>query len=398
MKKINKNITTILLEYNKFLDKFKTLQKTNKEFPNTYAYNLILNDISRLQKSIKKTKHTSKFESLILKQISKGLQACKARGDFQFNYEKFSIDDFCKVLFGKNSLKNLRFHLQNLDYKQLWRYYSLETQYSYNRLHELNTNIYCNLKEKFKKIKPMIVDWGFKHNLIPPGFNVTVDLIQYNVGSNYSPKLQMINIDINFVLVFLKRNKISYNWMLILPTIFHEYFGHALNGFYSDKMPGCFNADFKPGVQFFNKPVSEGIANAASRLALDFVKEYKKDLKVTNKDLDYLSNLLNSQLSFYALKAFFEYLKIKKVFEEDLNIQKEIIRITENPGLIFNFNQNQTPDFSNFLYYFSLFSGSLKVQSIINKSSNKNTYLKTFSKLLQFNSNLDILEEMLKIL
>ncbi|MCK4667704.1 hypothetical protein KAU33_13190 [Candidatus Dependentiae bacterium] len=398
MKKINKNITKILLEYNKFLEKFEIFQKTNKEFPNTYGYNLISNDISRLQKSIKKTKPGSKFEALILKQISRGLQACQARGDFQFNYKNFSIDDFCKVLFGNDSLKNLELYLRNMDYKQLWKYYSLETQYSYNRLHELNDNIYCNLKEEFKKIKPMIIDWGFKQKLIPSGFNITVDLIQYNVGSNYNPGLQMINIDINFVLVFLKKNKISYNWILILPTIFHEYFGHALNGFYSREMPGCFNADFKPGVQFFNKPVSEGIANAASRLALDFVKEYKKELKVTNKDLDYLNNLLNSQLSFYTLKAYFEYLKIKKVFEADLNIKKEIIQITENPGLIFNFNQNQTPDFSNFLYYFSLFSGSLKVQSIINKTSNKNTYLKTFFKLLQFNSNLDILEEMLKIL
>ena len=363
---LNKDLQLLISAYGEFLCEYGIFHRTMLEFPNTFGYDEIKKNIDKNLSELRRYSPEGNLEKLLLQQMEFAYGVFECFSDYYFMFPEKPIDELLKKIFGDSILDDAEKMIKGLDYSKIWDYYKLEDRYSHQRITLYNNELDEKIRKVFDHIKRSAVKWGVEKNIIPKGLQIEIELNSFGNGSNYDPETGRIEIDRNYFLVFSDGAEKKINPLLVIPTVFHEFFGHALNGVYSEQLPLPFQADWNADPQVFNKSVSEGIAALAAEWSLELIKERKDEFNINDQDIIYLKELLKINPIMSMISGYFGYLRFKKAEDPDFKAADKIIEISNNRGFAYNMSHQRIPDMQKLIYQISSYHGNRLVRSVYN--------------------------------
>ncbi|MCK5225029.1 hypothetical protein KAR04_09655 [Candidatus Calescamantes bacterium] len=392
---LNNDLQLLISAYGEFLCEYGIFHRTMLEFPNTFGYDEIKKNIDKNLSELRRYSPDSNLEKLLLHQMEFAYGVFECFSDYYFMFPEKPIDELLKKIFGNSILDDAEEMIRHLDYRKIWDYYKLEDRYSHQRITLYNNELDEKIRKVFDHIKRSAVQWGVERDIIPEGLQIEIELSSFGNGSNYDPETKRIEIDRNYFLVFSDGAEKKINPLLVIPTVFHEFFGHALNGVYSEQLPLPFQADWNADPQIFNKSVSEGIAGIAAEWSLELIEERKDEFNINDQDITYLKELLKINPIMSMISGYFGYLRFKGAEDPDFNPTEKLIEISNNRGFAYNMSQQRIPDMQKLIYQISSYRGKSLVRSVYNDLIAQGKDVATADKaILSANSGLHIYKEL----
>jgi hypothetical protein len=201
--------------------------------------------------------------------------------------------------------------------------------------------------------------------------------------------------------VFKEKNEIKINVCPVIEALFHEVLGHGLHEANSRDMPESIQCNSINGPLHSSKIQVEGIALIAERESINFMKQHKEKYKIEDDYINQTELFLVQNFSDNIL-IFFNYLKLRKLEDDSLDLEKEFKKVVDNHGLYLLYSTMNHSPFScvgNAAYPLGLnmlenLNKKLKAElkenfkknkSLINQATSKGLWSpKTFEKFVRF--------------
>jgi hypothetical protein len=306
------------------------LHSLNK-LPNLYAAREVILKIRELKRRLKEIKTVDEFEEIVIENYLRNIDSQETYLEFFTRGEKNNLESFIAKVYGIHAMNIIKNKIKKFSYKDYWEYYLTFQEYGYKKIPSDDESLREKFREILKNLKKDLLKYGIKNFNFPKDYNFDLILGQPYSNNNYfHPTNKRMEISPSTFFAYKDEGVIKINVCDVIKTLFHELIGHGRHEINSKNLPlGIENNSINLSVTALHVH-AEGIAQITLKDAIDFMKKHKKKYKIED---DYLRQIELSSCADSSMYVLYEYLKLKKIENPKLNVEKEFIEITKNKGL-----------------------------------------------------------------
>jgi hypothetical protein len=354
------------LKNKQLIDLDKRIHELNKTYgmifysinnvPNLFAINKIIRLINSLKKDLETVKSEDEFEKIFTKNHLLNLENQRAYLRYYSLKDAEKTDNLLKMFFGKDALEKIHTKLKNFDYKADWEFYLSYQEYTYRSYPADSPEFQEEFKELLAELKKDIIEYAREYYGLERDYDFDLILGQpYSQRSFFSPSTKRVEIAPSNFFVYKEGKSININVTLAIQTIFHEFIGHALQGFNSEKLPASLRDDsINLSVPTTNLH-AEGYAQMMDEFAIKFMREFAEKYKIKEEYIKQRENYLRRR-DLQLFWNYYQYLRLKNL-ENPFNYKEDFLKHANNFGALINFEHSEEKPFSffkNISYVFGL--------------------------------------------
>ncbi len=326
LKKLDKDIFNANKAYGMAMNSLNNL-------PNLHAVEEFIKLVEELKKRLQNIKTNNEFEKLFIETSLHNLEAQRAYLEYFTTGDKENITKLISLVLGDEALKNIKENAKSFDYKAFWEYYLSYQEYTYRQVPSDDESLRETFREILSDLKIDLINYARKHFNFPKDYDFELVLGQpYSQRTYFQPTIRRMEISTNSFFVFKEKGEVKINVCGIISNLFHEIIGHGRQELNSRKLPLTLQDN---SINTSVPPLhihSEGVAQTTKNHSIKFMKQHKKKYNIES---DYIKQ---TELSFISdssinLQIFYQYLQLKNIEDNSLNIEKEFKKLINNHGL-----------------------------------------------------------------
>jgi hypothetical protein len=301
--------------------------------PNLHAAKEFIKFVQILKARLQEIQTNDEFEQLFIENSLQNLEAQRAYLQYFTTSDKENIDEIISLILGTNALNILKTNCKNFDYKSFWEYYLSYQEYTYRQVPSDDESLREIFKQILRDLKVDLISYAREHFNFPKDYDFELVLGQpYSQRTYFQPTIRRMEISPSSFFVFKENNKVKINVCSIISSLFHEIIGHGRQEVNSRDLPESLQDN---SINTSVPPLhihSEGVAQITKNEAMNFMRIHKEKYNIED---DYIKQIELSIISDSSinLQIFYQYLKLKKIENTNLNIEEDFKKLIDNHGL-----------------------------------------------------------------
>jgi len=280
---------------------------------NPFAFKLVIEELKKIKEFANNLKPEQEFDKLFLRHIMCGISAQEIFADYFSNPEtKYSIKDVITALHGPGTLELVEENIKRMPFRKQWERIQLLNFLRPRFVRNDTPEARGMIEKMIPKFKKNILKLGVENGFIPKKYDFELVLLPPygEERSNFRAELNRLELSSKSFLCIRDPSKYRIQPALAYLEASHELLGHGGHMQFSLQFPTTLHLGSFSVYHMANKCVTEGVAMDREKWGMDYIKDNKEKLELSDAELK--SVILNNEVRNAELAIYPHYAILKE--------------------------------------------------------------------------------------
>ncbi|MBD3259790.1 hypothetical protein GF371_04135 [Candidatus Woesearchaeota archaeon] len=292
---------------------------------NPHAFKVMMEAHNQILEFAQNIRPEDEFDKLFLRHIMCGLNAQAVFADYFSNPEtKYTIQEVIATMHGPGTLNLMEKNIKRMPFRKQWERIQLLNFLRPRFVRNDTPEARSMIEKMIPKFKKNILKLGVENGFIPKKYDFELVLLPPygEERSNFRAELNRLELSSKSFLCIRDPAKYRIQPALAYLEASHELLGHGGHMQFSLQFPSTLHLGSFGVYHMANKCVTEGVAMDREKWGIEYIKENKDKLELSDAELK--SVILNNEVRNAELAIYPHYsiLKERELKEKGFDMQK----------------------------------------------------------------------------